>query len=159
LWMRNKPEPVAAQAVTVTTPAPVAVPAQTAVVVTSPPPVIEEKPQLPPPEPPPAEGAPPPPDARTHFRFGQEALLNHDFGHASRELHIALDHGSELDDRERRLAELGIAIANGERLRAAELGREIHRLYPGDPDLERIRREFIKEPPPRPVFRRRLGRP
>jgi predicted Ser/Thr protein kinase len=167
LWMR-KPEPIAVKPVTVAAPA--SVPAETAVVVTSPP-VIDEKPQLPPPEPPPpspaaaGEGArragegPPPSDAHTHFRFGQEALINHDFGHASRELQIALDHGSELDDRERRLAELGLAIANGERLRAAELGREIHRLYPGDPDLERIRREFMKEPPPRPLFRRRLGRP
>ena len=150
LWMR-KPESVVAK------PVAVAAPAQTAVVVTPPPPVIEEKPQ-PPPERLPPPRPEPPPDARTHFHFGQAALLNHDFGHASRELRIALDHAGELDDRERRLAELGLAIANGERLRAVELGREMHRLYPGDPDLERIRREFIKEPPPR-VFRRRLGHP
>ena len=153
LLRMRKPETVAAKPVTVVTAAPV--PAETAVVVT--PPVIEEKPQ-PPPERLPPPRPEPPPDAHTHFQFGEEALLNHDFGHAARELQIALDHAGELDDRERRLAELGLAIANGERLRAAELGREIHRLYPGDPDLERIRREFIKEPPPRP-FRRRLGRP
>ena len=85
--------------------------------------------------------------------------MNHDFGRATHELHLALDHASELDDRERRLTELCLAIANGERLRAAELGREIRLIYPNDPDLERIKREFVNEPPPRPIFRRRLGRP
>jgi len=163
LWMR-KPEPVATKPVAVVAAAPV--PAETAVVVTPPPPVIEEKPQPRPLEPPPpspaaaGEGARragegPPPDARTHFHFGEEALFNHDFDQATRELRLALAGG--LDDRERRLAELCLAIASHEPVRAAEIGHEIRLIYPQDPDLERIRREFANDPPPRPLFRRRPG--
>jgi hypothetical protein len=129
--------------------------------------VIEEKPapeRAPEPvheaAPPPIVAAPPPPpDAHAHYRNGLDALLNHDFGQSAHELQLALDHPDDLSDRERRLAEMSLAIATNDRMRAGELGREFHKIYPDDPDFQRIKHEF--EPPPRPPFqrRRRWGQP
>jgi len=138
-----------------------AAPAQTTVSVTAPPePVVEEsrpKPDGPPPEARLPE--PPPPDPKMHFRLGENATLDHDFERAQHELRLALDQASGLDDRERRLAEMCLALSVGDRFRAGELGREFHRIYGNDPDFERIKREFVTEPPPkRPLFPRRRGR-
>jgi hypothetical protein len=73
----------------------------------------------------------------------------------ARRLFVAALADSSLDERERMLSQFGLAIANGERIRAHELGREMQMLYPGDPDLAVLQREFGQEPPPRPFRRRR----
>lgn len=151
-------------------------PAQSTVSVTAPPAVIEEEKPKPKPAPEPARvqetqqrteppppiapppAAAPPPDARAHFQNGEAALLNHDFEQAKHELRMALDEEAELNDRERRLAQLSIAIANGNRLRARELGREFEGIYPGDPDFARIKEAFVPEgaaPNKHPLFPRR----
>jgi hypothetical protein len=158
--------PVAAPAT-----APPPVPAQTAVNVTAPPQVDEEESEPTPTEttaPAPAteeepKQAPPPPaeanEAKEHFHIGQNALLDHELGRARHELKVALNQADKLDDRERRLAEIGLAISTGDRRGAADLGREFQSTYPNDPDFERIKGEFVNEPPPRPFFpRRRRGR-
>ena len=150
-------------------------PAQSTVSVTAPPAVIEEQNPTPTPKPAPAPAPveesrqreepppplpPPPPDAHAHFRNGLTALLNHDFGQAKNELRMALDQEAELTDRERRLAQISMAIANGNRTRAAFLGRDFQNIYGNDPDFERIKEAFAPEgaPPNRPLFPRRRGR-
>ena len=104
-----------------------------------------------------------PANAKAHFRLGEIALLNRNYDHSKNELRAALDHADKLDDRERRLTEIFIAIANGERLQARALGSQFNDIYPNDPDLERVRHEFTVEMPPpgrHPVFpRRRWVRP
>ncbi len=90
-----------------------------------------------------------PSSAKAHFRLGEIATLNHNFGHAADELRKALDSASGLDDRERRLAELCLAISTSDRLRAGELGREFQRIYPDDPDFEQIKTAFEPEQPQR----------
>jgi len=169
-WARQRQTPAPVVAATTTTAAPPA-PAQTAVSVTAPPPVIEEQRPNPAPMPvtethaPPPQVPPPPPmlDARTHFHLGEEAVINHDFGTGSHELQMALDHAADLTDRERRLAELCLAIAADDRFHAGELGREFHRIYGNDPEFERIRQSYAEEHPQpghHPVFpRRRFKRP
>ncbi len=88
-----------------------------------------------------------PSNAKAHFRLGEIATMNHNFGHASDELRKALDSAAGLDDRERRLAEICLAISTSDRLRAGELGREFHRIYPEDPDFEQIKSSFPAEEP------------
>ncbi len=169
-WARQKQVPKPVVAATTTTAAPAPAPSQSAVNVTAPPPVIEEQHPTSPPMPvtethAPPQAPPPPPvlDARTHFHLGEEAVINHDFGTGTRELQMALDRGADLTDRERRLAELCLAIAADERLRAGELGREFHRIYGPDPEFERIKESYAEEHPKaghHPVFpRRRFKRP
>ena len=172
---RKPPQPVVAAPVTST-------PAQTTMEVVDhepippPPPVaVEPSPTAPPVAPSPAaageggtehregpgEGAPEP-DPKSHFRAGYDAILEHDFGHAERELHAALQNPDQLTTRERMLAEICLALAAGDRMHAGVLGRDFNRLYPNDADFERIKHEFAPEPlqRPRPPFpRRRPGRP
>ena len=98
-----------------------------------------------------------PSNAKAHFRLGEIATLNHNLGYAGKELRTALDSASGLDDRERKLAEVCLAISAGDRLRANELGREFQRTYPQDPDFEQIRESFEPEQLPKqrhPIFPR-----
>jgi len=80
--------------------------------------------------------------AHEQYQVGEAALLNRNFAKAVEQYQLALDRKDELDPRERELARLGIAIALHHRFQAEEIAREIWRRWPGDPDLQRIRREF-----------------
>jgi tetratricopeptide (TPR) repeat protein len=80
--------------------------------------------------------------AKAHFRSGEIALLNHNLDHAAEQLNRALADGDRLDARERMLAQLGLAIASGQRDEALRIGREIHQQNPADPDLMALRRSF-----------------
>lgn len=96
--------------------------------------------------------------AKAHFRLGQIALVERDMESARHMLRAALADADRLEPRERLLAELALAIANGERERARELGRQVREMSPRDPDLAVFLREFGEEPPPqrqRPPFGRR----
>jgi hypothetical protein len=80
--------------------------------------------------------------AQQHYRNGERALLNRNFSKAIEQYQLALDDKENLDGRLRALSHLGIAIAMNRRSQAQQIGREIERRWPGDPDLERIRAEF-----------------
>ena len=90
----------------------------------------------------PAEAGAPALSAREHFQTGETALLNRNFPKAIEQYQLALDQKEQLDQRERELAHLGVAIAMHQRLRAEEIARRIERQWPGDPDLQRIRSEL-----------------
>jgi len=144
-------------------------PAQTTVSVAAGAPPAAEQPRAaaptpvapePQPEPTPAP-APAPAQISAHdqYQIGEAALLNRNFARAVEQYQLALDRKEELDPRERELARLGIAIGLHNKQRAQELAREIWRRWPGDPDLQRIRREFGGmggNEEQRPGMRRRL---
>ena len=119
---------------------------QTAVAVSAAPPPAEAAAILPAEKP-----APPVETARHHLRHGERALLNRNFPKAIEEYQMALDQKGDLDERERALCHLGIAVAMHNRMAAQRIGWEIELRWPGDPDLERIRATFAGEPNPRPV--------
>ena len=82
--------------------------------------------------------------ARQHFQTAEAALLARNLPKAVEQFQLALDQKEQLEQRERELAHLGIAIAMHQRFRAEQIGRQIERQWPGDPDLERIRSEFAR---------------
>ena len=84
----------------------------------------------------------PAPTAGKHFENGENALLNRNFPRAAEQFQLALDHKEDLDDRQKALSHFGLAIAMNRRFQAQQIGREIERRWPGDPDFERIREEF-----------------
>ena len=91
--------------------------------------------------------------AGAHFRLGEMALLMREFPEARRELEAALARSERLEERERKVAELGMELLNRDRPRAERLFRELAAMGPS-PDLERFR-ELIggagpAPPPPRP---------
>jgi serine/threonine protein kinase len=98
-----------------------------------------------------------PQHAKAHFRLGEMALFGRDFDVARKELQISLAEPGRLDPRERKLAELGLALLDRDRPRAQELLQEISAISPRDPDLMRFR-ELVEGPPDRP-FRGRRPRP
>jgi hypothetical protein len=87
-----------------------------------------------------------PADGRAHFRLGQIAMFNHNFDPARREYEAAWIDKDRLDPHDRHFVRLGMAIVNGNRMEARKVGLEIERLWPGDPELERIKNEFGEEP-------------
>jgi serine/threonine protein kinase len=95
--------------------------------------------------------------AKAHFRLGEMALFGRDFAEARRELDLALAHADGLELRERKLAELGLALLDRNHARAAELLDEITTMSPRDPDLLQFR-ELMERPADRP-FRGRRPRP
>jgi tetratricopeptide (TPR) repeat protein/predicted Ser/Thr protein kinase len=95
-----------------------------------------------------------PQHARAHFRLGEMALFGRDFPLARKELETALAERERLDPRERKLAELGLALLDRDRERAEELAREIAAISPRDPDLMRFR-ALIERPADRPFRQRR----
>ncbi len=139
----------------------------TAVTVTAPPPqIIETKPttttsaaapkheeltattaSTAPPPPVPQPQPPPPPDARAHFQGGQRAMYDRNFAVARAEYEAAWLDKEHLDPHDRHFVRLGMAVVNGNRFEARKVGAEIERLWPGDPELERIKREFGTEGP------------
>jgi serine/threonine-protein kinase len=80
--------------------------------------------------------------ARAHFRMGEIALLNRNLEPARTELELAQEDASRLDDRERALTKLGIAVSLRSREEAQRDAQEIKDRWPNDPDLERIVRAF-----------------
>jgi TolA-binding protein/predicted Ser/Thr protein kinase len=88
-----------------------------------------------------------PSNARAHFRLGQIAMFNRNFDGARREYADAFANAKQLDPHDRHFVRLGMAIVNGNRMEARKVGLEIERNWPGDPELDRIRREFGDEPP------------
>jgi hypothetical protein len=92
--------------------------------------------------------------AKAHFRLGEMALFMRDTATARRELEAALTDGERLDERERKLSELGLAVLDRDRPRAEALLREISAISPRDPDLMRFR-ELMRGGEQRPFPRRR----
>ena len=96
--------------------------------VTAPQPVLQPQPQ--------------PVTAEKHFQNGEKALLNRNFPRAAEQFQLALDHKDDLDDRHKALSHFGLAIAMNRPFQAQQIGRQIERRWPGDPDFEQIRAEF-----------------
>ncbi|HEV2721724.1 MAG TPA: serine/threonine-protein kinase [Thermoanaerobaculia bacterium] len=90
---------------------------------------------------------PPPPDARAHLHEGQRAMYDRNFDVARAEYEAAWLDKEHLDPHDRHFVRLGMAVVNGNRFEARKVGAEIERLWPGDPELERIRREFGEQVP------------
>jgi serine/threonine protein kinase len=86
--------------------------------------------------------------AKAHFRLGEIAVLNHNLGYARTELETAWADKEKMDARERHLTRLCVAITNGNRFEVQKVGMEIERMWPGDPDLEAIRRAYPPEERP-----------
>ncbi|HWS71826.1 MAG TPA: hypothetical protein VN605_06905 [Thermoanaerobaculia bacterium] len=83
---------------------------------------------------------PPPPvalDSRAQLRGGIDALLARDFPAAVPQLRGALD-SPDLDERERQLARLAMAVSANERMVALAIARDLR----GDPDADRIVHAF-----------------
>ena len=97
-----------------------------------------------------------PKHARSHFRLGEMALFGRDFAEARRQLDLAIQNDG-LEPRERKLAELGLAVLDRNRPRADQLLGEIAAMNARDPDLMRFR-ELVEGPQDRP-FRGRRPRP
>lgn len=85
--------------------------------------------------------------AKAHFRLGQINLLGGNRAVARQHFEKALADAHRLDERERRLVELGMALINGDRREAHAILRELHERNPRDPDLFVFQREL--GPPPR----------
>ena len=85
-------------------------------------------------------------------------MFNRNFDPARREYEAAWLDKDRLDAHDRHLVRLGMAVVNGNRQEARKVGFEMERLWPGDPDLERIKREFGDQipqgRPPRPRWRK-----
>ena len=97
--------------------------------------------------------------ARAHFRMGQIAMFNRNFDPARREYEAAWRDKESLDAHDRHLVRLGMAVVNGNRQEARKVGLEMERLWPGDPDLARVKKEFGGEElpqgrPQRPRWRK-----
>jgi len=147
---RTKTPPAAVATLTTTT----AMPASTtAVTVTAPPTpqIVETKTTstvASAPPPPITTHAPPPPpvpagpDAQEHLRLGQREMFDRNFPAARAEYEAAWLDKDRLDAHDRHLVRLGMAVVNGNRMEARKVGFEMERLWPGDPDLERIKKEF-----------------
>ncbi len=80
--------------------------------------------------------------SRAHFRLGQIAMMNRNFDYALKEYQRALDNGDRLNDRERMLTELGMAVSRRDRQESLRISREIDERWPDDPDLLRIEPAF-----------------
>ncbi len=80
--------------------------------------------------------------ARAHFRMGEIALLNRNLEPARTELELALGDANRLDERERALTRLGLALASRTREEAQRYARSINDRWPDDPDLQRMVQTF-----------------
>ena len=96
--------------------------------------------------------------AKSHFRLGQIALFGRDFPLARHELHAALADGDQLETRERKLTELGLAVLDRDREKAAALVAELEAISPRDPDLLRFR-ELVESAQGQRPFRGRRQKP
>jgi len=139
-----KPAPVVTSTTAVTVTAPPQI-IETKTTAPAPPPRREEPAPAPSPAPPPAPAAP---TAHERYRAAQDALFARDFERARAEYEAAWLDKERLDPRERHFVRLGLAVVNHNRFEGRKIAMEIERLWPGDPDLERIRREFGEEERP-----------
>ena len=80
--------------------------------------------------------------AKAHFRMGEIALLNRNMVPAIEELNLALSDFDRLDERERQLARIGLALAERNRFEIQRLAGDIWQQWPGDPDLTRMRATY-----------------
>ncbi len=69
-------------------------------------------------------------------------MFDRNFPAARGEYEAAWLDQDRLDAHDRHLVRLGLAVVNGNRMEARKVGFEMERLWPGDPDLERIKKEF-----------------
>jgi tetratricopeptide (TPR) repeat protein len=76
--------------------------------------------------------------ARAHFRMGEIAMLNRNFEPALGQYQQALDDIDRLDEREKLLTRLGMAISMHNRDLSQRIAAQINTRYPNDPDLRRI---------------------
>ena len=83
-----------------------------------------------------------PRNAKAHFRTGEIALVNHNTDHAREQFDMALRDADRLDQHERLIIDLGIAIASQERFLAQRIARGLHDANPNDPDLNAIARAW-----------------
>jgi TolA-binding protein len=95
--------------------------------------------------------------AKAHYRMGEIALFNRNFQPAAEELNLAFADADRLAPRERALGRLMQAIAARDRPRAQGIARQLNTIMPGDPELQKIEREFSGmtgggEGVPRPQF-------
>jgi serine/threonine protein kinase len=113
--------------------------------------------QEPQPEPRPAA------NPKEQLRLGELALFRRNMRAAEQHFARALADPDQLDAHDRAFANLGLAIARGDRAEAVRIAREIRRDNPGDPDLAALHREFgngfgKSDEPPRNFPRRRWPR-
>jgi len=99
--------------------------------------------------------------AKAHFRMGQISMFNRNFAPALVEYKAAMNDADRLDERERYLTRIGLAVSSGNRAEAEQLGREMRMRWPRDLELARIVREFGGEGrlPGRPPLRPRWRKP
>ena len=91
--------------------------------------------------------------APAHLRLGEMALFAREPAVARRQFETALADQERLDPRERKLSHMGLAITNANWERARQIGAELHRENPDDPDiatfhrfLEQAKREKQEKP-------------
>jgi serine/threonine protein kinase len=83
-----------------------------------------------------------PHNARAHFRLGEIALVNHNTDHAREQFDLALRDVDRLNQHEKLIIDLGIAIASQERFQAQRIARGLHDANPNDPDVNAIARAW-----------------
>ena len=86
-------------------------------------------------------------------------FANRDFDVVRTEYVAAWRDKESLDAHDRHLVRLGMAVVNGNRPEARKVGFEMERLWPGDPDLDRIRKEFGEDVPQGRPLRPRWRKP
>ena len=86
--------------------------------------------------------------AKAHFRLGELKLMTRDETGARDEFKAAIEDQDRLDNRERKLAHLGLAITNQNWDHAKQLGEQIYAENPNDPDLGAFRRFLQREQRP-----------
>jgi eukaryotic-like serine/threonine-protein kinase len=93
-------------------------------------------------------------DAPAHLNLGLLALSARKTDIARDEFRRALENGDHLSARERGLAELGMAVANGNRVRARQLAERLWADHPDDPEVDKLRQMLRNEERPRRGRRR-----
>jgi serine/threonine protein kinase len=83
-----------------------------------------------------------PNNAKAHFRLGEIALVNHNTDHAREQFDLALRDVDRLNQHEKLIIDLGIAIASQERFQAQRIARGLHDMNPNDPDVNAIARTW-----------------
>jgi len=80
--------------------------------------------------------------AKAHFRIGEIALISHNFNSAIDELNLALTDSDHLDERERELSRIALAVAERNRFETKRMSERFRERWPEDPDLARMAETF-----------------
>ena len=80
--------------------------------------------------------------AKAHFRLGEIALFNRNFGYAAEELQQALGDVDRLDSREEQLTRLSLAITRHNKVECERRAVTIWQRWPDDADLTRMHTLF-----------------